>query len=96
MTTEREFNKAEDDKAEAAKDQTHSIRGLIVFAVIVIGAIIGSLIGTALVARLPVTFVKKCFAVLMLIIAFKMFLSKPASPTAEPTKEQTPISEKNG
>ena len=40
MTTEREFNAAEDKEKEKAKADRDSMRGFIVFAVIVIGSII--------------------------------------------------------
>jgi uncharacterized membrane protein YfcA len=60
-----------------------------VVALIVIGAIAGTLLGTLLVQRLPVAFVRKCFAVLLLVVAFKMFVSKPPQPAADTTDEQT-------
>ena len=47
------------------------------------GAVAGALIGTALAVRLPVHILRKIFAVLMVIVAFKMFLSKPEVPTTE-------------
>jgi uncharacterized membrane protein YfcA len=64
-----------------------------VIALIVIGAIAGTLLGTVLVQRLPVAFVRKCFAVLLLVVAFKMFVSKPSQPAADTTDEQTQTSQ---
>jgi len=66
-----------------------------VVILIVAGAIAGVLIGTALVERLPVAFIRKCFAILMLVIAVKLFISKPPAPAIEtieeqPQKAQTP------
>lgn len=52
------------------------------------GAVAGTLMGVALMSRLPVDFVRKCFAVLMVIIAIKMFISKPPQITVEPAEEQ--------
>jgi len=56
---------------------------------IVFGAIAGVLIGTALVERLPVDFIRKCFAVLMLAIAIKIFMTKSPSKSQETPNEQT-------
>ncbi len=60
-----------------------------VVILIAIGAVAGTLLGTALVSRLPVGFLRKCFAVLMLIVAFKMFISKPPQPAVNNADEQT-------
>jgi uncharacterized membrane protein YfcA len=54
-----------------------------VVILVAVGAVAGTLMGVALVERLPVTFIRKCFAVLMLVIAIKMFISKPPAPTIE-------------
>ena len=54
-----------------------------VVVLVTTGAIAGTLIGTAMMSRLPVDFIRKCFAVLMLIIAIKMFISKPNQPALE-------------
>lgn len=59
------------------------------------GAIFGTLIGTALMSRLSMDFVRKCFAILMVVIAVKMFISKPPAPAIDsadeqPQKAQTP------
>lgn len=62
----------------------------IVAMLIAIGAIAGTLIGVALMSRLPVDFVRKCFAVLMLVVAIKMFMAKPRQPAVETGDEQTP------
>ena len=40
MTTEREFSEAEDKKALEAQEKRNSMRGFLVFAAIVIGAIV--------------------------------------------------------
>ncbi len=60
-----------------------------VVILIAIGAVAGVLLGTTLVSHLPVGFLRKCFAVLMLLVAFKMFVSKPPQSTAETTDAQT-------
>ncbi|MCF7954774.1 MAG: sulfite exporter TauE/SafE family protein [Phycisphaerae bacterium] len=52
------------------------------------GSIAGTLIGVALVQRLPVDFIRKCFAVLMLVIAVKMFISKSPTPVIDTVDEQ--------
>lgn len=52
-------------------------------AFLALGAIIGSLIGTSIVMHLPVPFLRKCFAVLLVLIAFKMFIAKPNQPIAD-------------
>ena len=52
------------------------------------GAVAGTLIGTALAARLPVNILRKIFAVLMVIVAFKMFLSKPQAPATKTRADQ--------
>jgi uncharacterized membrane protein YfcA len=59
-----------------------------VVVLVTTGAIAGTLIGTAMMSRLPVDFIRKCFAVLMLIIAIKMFISKPNQPALELAEEQ--------
>jgi len=61
-----------------------------VAVLIAIGAVVGSLIGTELVARLPVSVIRKSFAVLMLIVAVKMFIAKPQQTAADTTSNQTP------
>ena len=61
-----------------------------VVILLVAGAIAGTLIGTAIVARLDVYLLRKIFAVLLLIIAAKMFVSKPAPSKIETEKNQTP------
>lgn len=59
-----------------------------VVSLLAVGAVAGTLMGVALMSRLPVDFVRKCFAVLMLVIAIKMFFSKPPTPAIETTDEQ--------
>jgi len=59
-----------------------------VVILIAASAIAGTLIGTAMMSRLPVDFIRKCFAVLMLVIAIKMFISKPPQTAVEPAEEQ--------
>ncbi|MBW8016669.1 MAG: sulfite exporter TauE/SafE family protein [Planctomycetes bacterium] len=60
-----------------------------VVALIVAGAIAGSLMGTTLVRHLPLGFIRKCFVVLLIAVAFKMFISKPQPPAIETADEQT-------
>ena len=59
-----------------------------VVILIAAGAIAGTLMGTALVAKLPVNFIRKCFAVMMLVIAVKLFISKSPAPAIETAEEQ--------
>lgn len=60
-----------------------------VVILIVAGAVAGSLMGTTLVRQLPVGFLRKCFAVLLIAVAFKMFISKPQQPAIENADDQT-------
>lgn len=64
-----------------------------VVALIAIGAIAGTIVGTALVSRLPVSFIRKCFGFLMLVIAVKMFITKPPAKVIETADEQTVTSQ---
>jgi len=59
-------------------------------ALLAIGAIAGSLFGSWLVTRLPASFLRKAFGVLLVIIAFKMFFSKPQSPVNSDQKKHSP------
>jgi len=56
----------------------------LVMALIVLGAVAGTLAGTELAARLPAGILRKSFAVFLLIVAVKMF-------TASPRSEKTPL-----
>lgn len=68
-----------------------------VVTLIVAGAVIGSIIGVALMSRLPVSFIRKCFGVLMLVLAVKMFISKPIVKATDIPKDptQTILTEKD-
>lgn len=55
-----------------------------VIALIVLGAVAGTLAGTELAARLPAGILRKSFAVFLLIVAVRMF-------TASPRSEKTPV-----
>ena len=63
-----------------------------VIILIIVGAIAGTLIGTTLVSHLPLGFLRKCFAILLLVVAFKMFVSKPPQPAVDNADEQTQTS----
>jgi uncharacterized membrane protein YfcA len=60
----------------------------VVVILIAVGAIGGTLLGTTLVEHLPLDFLRKCFAVLLIIVAFKMFISKPQQTAVDTTDEQ--------
>jgi uncharacterized membrane protein YfcA len=55
-----------------------------VIALIVLGALAGTLAGTELAARLPAGILRKTFAVFLVIVAVRMF-------TASPRSEKTPL-----
>ncbi len=55
-----------------------------VIALIVLGAVAGTLAGTELAARLPAGILRKSFAVFLVIVAVRMF-------TASPRSEKTPL-----
>lgn len=55
-----------------------------VIALIVLGAVVGTLAGTELAARLPAGILRKSFAVFLVIVAVRMF-------TASPRSETTPL-----
>ena len=66
-----------------------------VVVLVAAGAIFGTLMGVALMSRLPMDFVRKCFAILMVLIAVKIFILKPPAPAIDtadeqPQKAQTP------
>ena len=51
----------------------------VVVAFIIGGAMVGTLGGTELAARLPAAVLRKAFAIILLIVAFKMFWMSPKS-----------------
>jgi uncharacterized membrane protein YfcA len=55
-----------------------------IIALIVVGAVAGTLAGTELAARLPAGILRKSFAVFLVIVAVRMF-------TASPRSERTPV-----
>jgi uncharacterized membrane protein YfcA len=55
-----------------------------VIALIVLGAVAGTMAGTELAARLPAGVLRKSFAVFLMIVAVRMF-------TASPRSEKTPL-----
>ncbi len=53
---------------------------LLVVALVVGGALVGSLIGTELAARIPISALKKIFAIYLLIVAVKLLTASPKPP----------------
>ena len=49
-----------------------------------IGAVVGAYIGSTLASRLPASVLRKCFAVLMIIVAAKMLFLSSQNGTAKP------------
>jgi len=54
------------------------LNGLVI-ALIVLGAMAGTMIGTELVARLPAGVLRKVFAVFLVLVAVRMFTAAPHS-----------------
>jgi len=57
-----------------------------VVALLVVGALAGTLVGTELAARLPAHWLRKAFAVLLVIVAIRMF---SMSPQPKPSSSST-------
>ncbi len=61
-----------------------------VIALIVLGAVAGTLAGTELAARLPASILRKTFAVFLVIVAVQMFRASPRSEKT-PARGQTEV-----
>ncbi len=61
-----------------------------IIALIVLGAVAGTLAGTELAARLPASILRKIFAVFLMIVAVQMFRASPRSERA-PARGQTDV-----
>ncbi len=61
-----------------------------IIALIVLGAVAGTLAGTELAARLPAGVLRKSFAVFLMIVAVRMFTASPRSERA-PARGQTDV-----
>lgn len=59
------------------------LNGLVI-ALIVLGAIGGTLVGTELAARVPAGVLRKMFAVFLVLVAVRMFTASPTPPQARP------------
>jgi len=70
-----------------------------VIILVVCGALVGTLIGTELASRLPSSTLRKIFALVMLIVAVKMFFSSPTPKNNHPdhniSDQQQKLSENN-
>ncbi len=55
----------------------------LVITLIVLGAAAGTMAGTELVARLPASLLRKCFAVFLVIVAVRMFTATPRAERAQ-------------
>lgn len=56
-------------------------------ALIALGAVGGAFVGSMIASHVPASHLRKAFAVLMFIVAIKMFLpSRPAEPDAQPIR----------
>ena len=66
-------------------------------AILAIGGIIGAVIGAGIVGRISGTALKKMFAVVMIIVAIKLLLTKPKQTidTQEPTGQLTQKQQSN-
>ena len=66
----------------------------LVIGLIVCGAVIGAVAGAELAARLPNQILRKIFAIFLVIVALKMFITKPRQQKSghDDTGEQTKVS----
>ena len=62
-------------------------------AILAIGGVIGAVIGAGIAGRLSDTALRKMFAVLMIIVAIKMLVTKPKQ-TIDPTKPTGQLTQK--
>jgi len=59
----------------------HVDMNIMIIILIIFGALIGTLAGTELAARLPAHVLRKTFAIVLIIVAVKMFLPNPNAKT---------------